>query len=148
MSRNDTLLARPARLRQIRERARWRASQLRAATAQEEQVVLDHARRHLPDIAGHPGLPRYVHAKVAPHALDLPVDWPQWILKQVATFFSSSGWRAEGARDVRKLSVDRCRQLLRGLADQYTDDEILFLRDQLYRLAATATPRIDQGEHS
>lgn len=148
MSRNDTQPHCEARLRRIAQRADEIRHEWDRKAAQEELLALESMRFRLPHLADHPGLPRFIRARVAPLALDLPAGWPTWLQRETEDFFRKSAWIDVGAATndtPGRVSISACRSHLGPAGREASDEEVQFFRDLLYQLAEAGLSQLEPG---
>ncbi len=96
----------------------------------------------VPKYEGHPILPHLVRAWWERASGDPQPGWHEALPAWCVEFFENASWLRTSKHDDGRLSPRRCRMAMGKQAKDLSDQDLRFLRDQLYVLAETLVDRV------
>lgn len=119
-----------------------RKAVLDARTEDETARLVEHLRWSCPQYSNTPILPDLVRAWWDRASGDPQPGWlvalPEWC----TGFFDNAPWLRTSKHDDGRISPRRCRVAMGKQAENLSDQDLRFLRDQLYVLAESLVDRV------
>lgn len=119
-----------------------RREQLRARTRTFIALEVELLQERLPMYAEHPILTDLIRTWWERASGDPQPGWHEALPEWCTQFFENAPWLRTSVHDDGRLSPRRCRMAVGKQADHLSDQDLRFLRDQLYVLAEALVDRV------
>lgn len=119
-----------------------RRAQLRARAEQSAAIEVECLAWKAPRYAEHPILAHLVRSWWERAGGDPQPGWHEALPEWCAEFFENAPWLRTSRHDDGRLSPRRCRMAMGKQAEDLSDQDLRFLRDQLYVLAEALVDRM------